>query len=168
MVPNQVLPQVPYTDTSGVSSYQPLTLNCTYTNAPSPTAVRLITLQTSLLSFKHNINIENLRLCDKGTTKQVDITILLILQHRPSKQRWIRSGSCRKSRRCDTATRKGDSCYSGSRRTGRQYMMERHRRTSSLPHHATDIKRPRYISWIKIKRDCKGSHGKEGVGASRQ
>ena len=52
MVPNQVLPQVPYTGTCGRSSYQPLTLN-----APSRTAVRLITLQTSLFSFKHKFTI---------------------------------------------------------------------------------------------------------------
>ena len=60
-----------------------LPTNHSLSTAPIPTlqthtAVRLITLQTSLLSFKHNINIENLRLRDKGTTKQLDITFSLI------------------------------------------------------------------------------------------
>ena len=36
LVPNQVFPQVPYTGTCGVSSYQPHSHNSTHTNAPSP------------------------------------------------------------------------------------------------------------------------------------
>ena len=45
------------------------------------TTLRLITLQTQQLSYKHNINIENLRLRYKGTTRQVHVdTIFFHLQ----------------------------------------------------------------------------------------
>jgi len=92
-IPYQVLPQVPCTGTCGISSFQPLTLNCTHTNAPDPLSYKTNYLQTSLLSFKHNINID-WELAASWLTIQVNITFLLIYSI-GRKQRWIRSGSCR-------------------------------------------------------------------------
>jgi len=76
---------------------------------------RLISLQTKELSYKHNINIENLRLFQKGTTigtchifhrqPHREMSFCCFPQpHRSAMQRWIRIGSSRNSEEALAAT----------------------------------------------------------------